>query len=64
MDNYNVTISAFKQATGVVHSTFDAVAVGAFIQLIKCNSSEAGAPIHFTGLAESSITFQPRWTTE
>ena len=57
-------MSAFKQPTGVLRSTFDAVAVGAFIQLMKCNSSEAGAPIDFTGLAESSITFQPRWTTE
>ena len=41
MDNSKATITAFKQPTGVLHSTFDAVAVGTFIQLIKCNSSEA-----------------------
>ena len=41
MDNSKATITAFKQPTVVLHSAFDAVAVGAFIQLIKCNSSQA-----------------------
>ena len=41
MDNSKATITVFKQPTGVLHSTFDAVAVGTFIQLIKRNGSEA-----------------------